>query len=93
MLPVPLICQYNSSAMFRSGLQDDAWVPVEMLVLYLAIEKLPVAFYQSDDRTLPAPGGGSRRHCGYVLGRQTGAVRPPPCRRTTRSLRQSSTMC
>ena len=68
-------------------------MPVEMLVLYLAMEKLPVAFYQSDDRTLPAPGGGSRRHCGYVLGRQTGAVRPLPCRRTARKLHQSCSKC
>ena len=55
---------------------------VEMLVLYTAIRKLPVAIYQSDDRTLSDPEGGSRMHCGYILSRQTGMVRPSPRRRT-----------
>ena len=66
-----------------------------MLIIYLSIKKLPVPFYQSDDRTLPdsrrVPGG-SRKHCGYIQPQQTGTVRPTRhC--TALSLCSSHTKC
>lgn len=81
MLPTPSECGAGSDFTRVQSivyvLQENEWVTAELLIMFLFTKKLPVAFYQSDDRTLPDADASTRMHCGYVLRHQTGTVRKP----------------